>query len=295
MTSFTDFAEHYRPLIDQQLRVQVSQITAGTATDWQEMLTYALLTPGKRLRPLLFLTTLASFGHKIDDEAIAAAAIIEWVHAYSLVHDDLPDMDNDRYRRGQLSVQAKFGPANAILVGDGLLTGAFALLADLPAVTSAQKVTFVQVLSKRAGAAGMVYGQVLDMANHDVAASAVQQEDLLTQIYQKKTADLLQAAALLGAAYQELSAATTAEIARLTQALGLAFQIIDDLDDYAQDEAEGVQSLVHVLGRSAATALLDRLAQQYQQALQALAGANSDFDRHLFTDLWQKIGGKPWA
>lgn len=291
MTKFQEFATEYQPRVNQALQAEVINQTGQQAPAvWQEMLTYALLTPGKRLRPLLALAVIDSFGQAIDEDAIQAATALEWVHAYSLVHDDLPAMDNDAYRRGQLSVHAMYGPASAVLVGDALQAGAFSLLAGLTEVSAEQKVAMVATLSRKAGANGMVLGQVLDMDNHDVNEDKVALAEVLDQVYQKKTADLLQAAALVGGQYLGLSQSSLDHLAAFAGAFGLLFQIQDDLDDYDQDAAEGVVSLVHLVGLNQAQDLVAQLKIQAETGLSGLVESEANFDPELLTSILSQIG-----
>ncbi|GAP02375.1 geranylgeranyl pyrophosphate synthase [Fructobacillus pseudoficulneus] len=291
MTKFQEFAKEYQPRVNQDLQAEVLEQTGQQAPKvWQEMLTYALLTPGKRLRPLLALAVIDSFGQSIDEDAIQAATALEWVHAYSLVHDDLPAMDNDAYRRGQLSVHAMYGPASAVLVGDALQAGAFSLLAGLTEVSAEQKVAMIATLSQKAGANGMVLGQVLDMDNHAVNEDKVALAAVLDQVYQKKTADLLQAAALIGGQYLGLNQKSLGHLADFAGAFGLLFQIQDDLDDYDQDAAEGVVSLVHLVGLDQAQDLVMQLKIQAETALAGLVESEVSFDPELLTSILSQIG-----
>ncbi|MBS9334927.1 polyprenyl synthetase family protein [Fructobacillus sp. M1-13] len=295
MTKFQDFIKSYKPAVDEALvqessRPDLTKISSYEKDDdYVSALQYALLTPGKRLRPLLALAVLDSFGKKIDEDAVTAASAIEWVHAYSLVHDDLPEMDNDAYRRGKLSVHAMYGPALAVLVGDALQGHAYQILSSLKKVSAEQKVQMVSTLSGRSGAFGMVYGQVLDMQNHNVG-SRVEQFSILNKVYQMKTADLLVAAALIGSQYAGLDQEAQTMVERYAQNLGLLFQIQDDVDDYEQDEEEGVLSLVHFYGLDESKQLAMNLREQAKKALAELAAYDAAFDSALLTDLIDLIG-----
>ncbi|GAO99700.1 polyprenyl synthetase family protein [Fructobacillus ficulneus] len=291
MTKFKDFMATYQPQVNETLRAEVVTQAGPTAPQtWVAMLTYALLTPGKRLRPLLALAVIDSFGEEINPSALQTATALEWIHAYSLVHDDLPAMDNDTYRRGQLSVHALYGPASAVLVGDALQAGAFSLLATVPDLKADRQVAMVQTLATKAGARGMVLGQVLDMANHDTNEDQVALAAVLDQVYQKKTADLLQAAALLGGQYLGLAHTSIDLLGEYAGALGLLFQIKDDLDDYDQDAREGVVSLVHLVGLDQAQDLAQQLKDRAQAALDQLTQAEMNFDSELLTSLLAQIG-----
>ena len=295
MTRCKDFIKQYKPMVQAALVKEVTEPRTELISNYEKdstyeaALQYALLTPGKRLRPLLALAVMDSFGKSIDAEAIKAASAIEWVHAYSLVHDDLPEMDNDAYRRGQLSVHAKFGPALAVLVGDALQANAYAILSSLTAVPAEQQVKMVSTLANRSGAFGMVYGQVLDMRNHHVS-DRLDEAAVLMKVYQMKTADLIMAAALIGGHYLSLDEKSLLLVARYAQNLGLLFQIADDIDDYEQDEKEGVASLVHLYGFADSQTLAANLREQAKTALADLAEYDQHFDSALLTDLIDLIG-----
>lgn len=290
MTKFKDFIDNYKSRVEDALVAGTKQHGEEVDATFEGALQYALLTPGKRLRPLLSLAVMDSFGFTIDDEAVKTASAIEWVHAYSLVHDDLPAMDNDAYRRGKLSVHAMYGPATAVLVGDALQAQAYQILSQAKGVSAEQVVAMVRVLSERSGAFGMVYGQVLDMQNHDTVKDSVALAQVLDQVYQKKTADLLVAAALIGGHYAGLKADSLALVEKYAQALGLLFQIQDDVDDYEQDEEEGVVSLVHLVGMDRARGMVKDLLAQAETALSELSDLEPAFDKSLLEDLIKLIG-----
>ena len=190
----------------------------------REAMTYALLGPGKRLRPLLCLHVAALFDVSAS-KVLHAAAATECIHAYSLVHDDLPCMDDDDERRGRPSVHVVFGEATALLAGDALLTLAFELLAAHD--TPAQVPAMVTTLARASGAAGMVLGQVLDIAGvPDPRMRGL------------KTGALLTAACRIGGIAGGADAAADAALTRFGTALGEAFQLRDDmLDGEAEPEA----------------------------------------------------------
>lgn len=303
MTELKDFIKTYKPQVEAALVEESGQPHSELISNYEKdsvyekALQYALLTPGKRLRPLLALAVMHSFGQVIDEQAVKAASAIEWVHAYSLVHDDLPEMDNDAYRRGKLSVHAQYGPALAVLVGDALQANAYAILASLTGVSAEQQVKMVATLANRSGAFGMVYGQVLDMRNHDLnglgevgSQERLQAFSTFMKVYQMKTADLLVASALIGGHYLALDNESLLLVERYAQNLGLLFQIEDDLDDFEQDEREGVVSFVHFYGLAESKRLADNLRQQAKEALAELASLRSDFDQTLLSDLIDLIG-----
>jgi geranylgeranyl diphosphate synthase type II len=190
---------------------------------------YSLLAGGKRIRPILVLEFCRVCGGQWED-ALPFAAAIEMIHTYSLIHDDLPCMDNDDYRRGRLTNHKIFGEAGAILAGDALLTAAFAHAAHADA-TAETIVRVIQILSEAAGENGMVGGQVLDINGEN---SSLTEEDVHT-IHNLKTGALISAACRMGA----VAAGATeeqVEAARIyAEALGLAFQIRDDMLDVLGD------------------------------------------------------------
>ncbi len=214
-----DFLDDARARVDAELARRL----AGDGDDpgrLREAMRYAVLGGGKRLRPALVLAAARAVGGTWD-AALPAAAAVELLHAYTLVHDDLPAMDDDDERRGRPTVHVAFGEATAILVGDALLTEAFAALAALgPRCADA-----VAVLADRAGARGLLAGQARDLAGG--AASLAE----LERIHTGKTGALFSAAAELGAVAAGGGADARARLQRYGMALGIAFQHADDLAD----------------------------------------------------------------
>jgi geranylgeranyl pyrophosphate synthase len=203
-----------------------------------EPVRYALVGPGKRLRPCLTLAAAEAVAGRTGLAAPAARALalpaacaVEMIHTYSLVHDDLPAMDDDTLRRGRPTTHVVYGDGMAILAGDGLLTEAFTLLARRPSVLSTtdpppdRSLRAVAVLAQAAGVAGMVGGQAIDLAG--TAADAQTLEDL----HLRKTGALIRAAATLGPIVTGADEAAVAAIDHYARELGLAFQIVDDVLD----------------------------------------------------------------
>ena len=193
---------------------------------------YSLTAGGKRLRPVLLLAACEMAGGSAED-ALPFACALEMIHTYSLIHDDLPCMDNDDYRRGRLTNHKVFGEALAVLAGDGLLTAAFETASNAPA-DPAVTVKAIRILSEQAGELGMVGGQVLDME----AGEQELTEQGIYDIQRRKTGALIQAACQIGVVaangtQQQLDAAKT-----YAQNLGLAFQIRDDMLDVLGDAAK---------------------------------------------------------
>jgi farnesyl diphosphate synthase len=208
-----------------------------------EAMRYAVLDGGKRLRPLLVLAAAEAVqGH--PGAAIRAACAVELIHAYSLVHDDMPCMDNDVLRRGKPTVHVKFGQAQALLAGDALQALAFELLAppgdDVPAGVQA---ALCRLLARAAGAQGMAGGQAIDLASVGRALG----EDELRHMHRLKTGALLQGSVRMGAACGRPAPAALAALERYGAAIGLAFQVVDDILDVTADS----QTLGKTAGKDA--------------------------------------------
>lgn len=190
---------------------------------------YALSIKGKRLRPLLFLTLLDAWGHRSLD-SIDIAVAIEIIHTYSLIHDDLPSMDNDDLRRGLPTVHRKFGEAVALLAGDTLLTLAFEKIVRSP-LPAEKKVRILSVISRSIGKDGMAGGQLLDL---EFRGDAGRIED----IHRLKTAELIKATMLAAAEIADLAEPDRAILVEAGLSIGLGFQLADDLLDVIGSEEE---------------------------------------------------------
>lgn len=206
----------------------------GLPEGLRKAMDYSLLAGGKRLRPVLCLTFARAFGHTPPDDGIMPfAAAIECVHTYSLIHDDLPAMDNDDMRRGRPSSHKKFDEATAILAGDALLTDAFAFMASAGNALPADRVlSAIACMAAAAGGPGMVGGQFLDM-RYTLAKSATLEE--LRTMHAMKTGALITASCVSGAILGGADAAAQKAVAGYGQALGSAFQIMDDVLDETGD------------------------------------------------------------
>ena len=222
----------------QLLRVQINaqlekyiEHVPGCPPKLQESMAYSLLAAGKRLRPMLVLLACEACGGNAED-ALPAACAIEMVHTYSLIHDDLPAMDDDDLRRGRPTNHVVFGEALAILAGDGLLTLAFEILArDIhPGHVAA---ACCADLARASGMVGMVGGQVADL---EAEGGGIDSLDQLEGIHRRKTGALLSSALTLGARVAQASSENLAALANYGQCLGLAFQITDDLLDIRGDK-----------------------------------------------------------
>lgn len=194
---------------------------------------YSVLAGGKRLRPILCLESGRLFG--VDDEALlSAAAALELVHTYSLIHDDLPAMDNDDLRRGKPTNHRVFGEAMAILAGDGLLTLAFEILSRPGPIPVELQLQLIHELAYALGTHGLIGGQVADLA----AAEQKVKEDTLQYIHRTKTGALICASARTGALIAGAPEDDLARVSQYGEAIGLAFQIADDLLDVLGSERE---------------------------------------------------------
>ncbi|MGQ0662950.1 MAG: polyprenyl synthetase family protein [Pseudomonadota bacterium] len=239
---------------------------------------YASLGGGKRLRPFLVLEGARLFS-VAPAAALRAASAIEMVHCYSLVHDDLPAMDDDDLRRGRPTVHKAFDEATAILAGDALLTRAFEVLADPSTHGDPQvRAELVLALARAAGAEGMVAGQMLDLASEHQALDAAR----ITRLQRLKTGALIGVAAAAGAILGQAPAVARGALGAFADDLGLAFQIADDLLDRqataaelgkktGKDAGRGKATLVAVLGPDRARAEARRLAQRAASHLDLFA------------------------
>ena len=210
-----------------------SWVVADAPVDLGEAMRYAVLDGGKRLRPLLALATCEAVrGNK--KAALRAACAAELIHAYSLVHDDMPCMDNDLLRRGKPTVHVAFGEATALLAGDALQALAFEILTpehdDIPASMQAR---LCRLLARAAGSAGMAGGQAIDLASVGRALNEAQ----LQAMHDLKTGALLQGSVLMGAACGEVEVDAWQALQSYGSAVGLAFQVVDDILDVTADSA----------------------------------------------------------
>jgi farnesyl diphosphate synthase len=259
-----------------------------------EAMRYAVLDGGKRLRPLLVLASMeaSAAGQQVawmEDAAMRSACAVELIHAYSLVHDDMPCMDNDVLRRGKPTVHVKFGQAQALLAGDALQSLAFECLtpddSDIPDAVQAK---LCALLARGAGHAGMAGGQAIDLASVGVALDA----DALRHMHRCKTGALLEASVLMGAVSGDASSRAYQALQSFAQALGLAFQVVDDILDVTadsavlgktsgKDAADNKPTYVSLLGLSGARQEAKALAEQAQAALIKSALPNTQALRAL--------------
>lgn len=191
---------------------------------------YSLLAGGKRIRPILCLATAEALGHE-PEEVLPAAAALELIHTYSLIHDDLPSMDDDDLRRGRPTCHRAFGEDAAILAGDALFAEAIRLVAERQPGTPATRLAIVRELASASGVAGMVGGQYLDLRDHGRASA-----EALRHVHQLKTGKLIAAAVRCAVIAAEPAAPAAVALHAFADELGLLFQIVDDILDVEGDE-----------------------------------------------------------
>jgi geranylgeranyl diphosphate synthase, type II len=280
--AFVDFAGRMRPEIDQALD-RYTQYGDDCPAELREAIRYSLLAPGKRLRPLLVFMAADVCGCPAT-AAMPAACAVEMVHCYSLVHDDLPAMDNDRLRRGRPTCHVKYGETLAILVGDALLAQAFHVLSQLdrPAVCVTR---CCRELAMAAGPESLVGGQVDDLAGLPSDSTSAD----LDRVHRRKTGALFRVSLRMGAILGNATAQSEAALDRYAQNLGLAFQIVDDLLDVrgstealgktvGKDAAQGKVTYPFLLGESTSRQRAADLIADARRALEVFGGTAAHLD-----------------
>ncbi len=275
--------ENYDIWIDQAIDQYLETLVQSRL---KSAIRYALSGTGKRLRPKLMLATIEARGFNAKDYASVALAL-ELVHTYSLVHDDLPAMDDDALRRGQPTTHIQFDEATAILVGDALLSDAFRLISEAAQISPDKQSAMIRILAEKIGSKGMVYGQILDIASENTSGDVAQ----LMAINTHKTAHLLEAALMMGAiASNESNLERTEQLGR---DLGLLYQIQDDLLEATSDEATAGKSFsddrrkkptyLTVLGLAKTQAMNDQYYASIQATLKALELEHTVLDELIQT------------
>ncbi|WP_339896537.1 farnesyl diphosphate synthase [uncultured Gilvimarinus sp.] len=277
MTDFNEYASALRVRIDAAL----NQVIPDTpASQLAQAMRYSLAGGGKRIRPLLLFASYRAIAGRTEHPALEiAACAVESIHAYSLIHDDLPAMDDDDLRRGRPTCHLAFDEALAILAGDALQSLAFELLADTPALSDSVRVQLIRCLSRAAGMQGMVVGQAIDLAAVDTALDITR----LEHMHRCKTGALIDASVAMGATIGEATPEQLSALARYSRSVGLAFQVHDDILDVTADTAtlgkqQGADiarnkpTYVSLLGLKAAQARAEELHQEALAALHQLDG-----------------------
>ncbi|MGL4902609.1 polyprenyl synthetase family protein [Cetobacterium sp.] len=218
-----------RELIDSKIEFYLNKLEYPSII--AEGMRYSVLNGGKRLRPILLLMVLELYGKDLK-LGIPSAVAIELIHSYSLVHDDLPALDNDDYRRGKLTTHKKFGEAEAILIGDALLTHSFSIVADETEEVSAEKLLkIIGMISRYAGINGMIGGQMVDIQSEKKKVSL----ETLEYIHTNKTGKLLKLPVEIGAIISDATKEEYEALEKYSELIGLAFQIKDDILDIEGD------------------------------------------------------------
>lgn len=271
------FLANARDRIDTTLYELVPSLDALPYSPLFASARYSLLSPGKRIRPLLTLTVADSYGIPLE-HALYPACALEMVHTYSLIHDDLPCMDDDDLRRGRPSLHKTVPEWHALLTGDFLLTYSFEVLSNAPFLDAEQKLVMIRSLSFHAGAHGMVGGQMVDLHFEGQTADW----NILEQMHRGKTAGLIIAALEFGGIIARAPAEDIASLKKAGCALGIAFQLIDDILDYTStteelgkpvgsDRDRAKSTSVSLLGIAQAKEKAEALLQSAESALHALS------------------------
>jgi geranylgeranyl diphosphate synthase, type II len=240
---------------------------------------YSLLGGGKRLRPILLLASIEALNGN-SEHALSVASALEMVHTYSLIHDDLPCMDDDDFRRGKPSLHKAFSEAHAVLTGDFLLSHAFEIIADERHLNAEQKVALIGLLAKSCGGNGMIAGQVMDI---EAEGKSIDQETL-QRIHRHKTGALITASVKMGGIVAHAQKQEMDALEHYGNAIGLAFQIVDDILDVSasvekhgkttsSDMANNKTTYVTLLGIDKAQAMADQLVNSAKQHLQPIGSS----------------------
>ncbi|KFN92004.1 polyprenyl synthetase family protein [Tetragenococcus muriaticus] len=278
MSSLFGLQENELPKVEKQIKKFIHNYISNEQL--KESMLYSVNAGGKRLRPLLVLATVHDFEQELSLSSYQIASALEMVHTYSLIHDDLPAMDDDDLRRGNPTNHMVFGEGLAILAGDALLTGAFELITRTE-TTSKKKNQLLQLLASAAGPSGMVAGQVEDIQSEQVRLSFAE----LANLHQKKTGALIRFAVVSGGILTEQSDVVLAQLSEFADHLGLAFQIRDDLlDELAttkqlgkktqKDNIAGKNTYPALLGIEEAKLALEEQLRQARNALEEITNEN---------------------
>lgn len=242
-----------------------------------QSMNYSLTNGGKRLRPMLVLMTASLKSKEAIEQALPVATALEFIHTYSLIHDDLPSMDNDDYRRGKLTNHKQFDEATAILAGDALLTDSFNLIAESKVLTAEQRLKCIHILSAAAGSQGMIAGQMIDIHTSTSQAMSL---DQLRQMHFLKTGKLFIAAIEMGCVVAEFEEEIKQQLIQFATHFGIAFQIHNDLLDglkegTGSDEINQKATYVTLLGLEASRQQLRKERQKAQAILDHLSQTTS--------------------
>ncbi|MDE6518967.1 MAG: polyprenyl synthetase family protein [Ruminococcus sp.] len=295
MSSFNEKMAEYVEYVESELKKYNNYAEENKPqVNLIDAMNYSLEAGGKRIRPVLVFAFCEALGAK-KEIASAPACAIEMEHTFSLIHDDLPAMDNDDFRRGKPSCHKKFGEAMAILAGDALSILPFEIIADAPELTPEQKVMIISVLANSVGRDGMIGGQVIDMENE--SCTDIDEENL-RNMYRCKTGQLLAVSCVMGAICADASNETMRAAAEYGFRLGFAFQVIDDILDVTStteilgkpvgsDEKQHKTTFVTLYGIEKAKELADEATSQAIEWLGAID--NNEFLVELTEVLLRRI------
>lgn len=223
------YLDNYKAIIEKELEARLSALDIPEKL--KQSMIYSLQAGGKRIRPILLIASYEAYD-SYDEKAVSAAIALEMIHTYSLIHDDLPAMDDDNYRRGQLTNHKKFDEATAILAGDALLTNSFEQIAEDVLLTDSEKLELITKLTKASGPQGMVGGQILDIEAEKQSVALEQ----LEKIHELKTGELLKFAVYAGAYLAKATEEQLNHLVEYAHYLGLIFQVQDDILDVTGTE-----------------------------------------------------------
>ena len=286
--TFKEFKATWTPIIDSYLADHLKSEVNDTKIS--QIMSYSVMAGGKRLRPLLFLATLDAINSQINDEEIRIACGIELIHTYSLIHDDLPAMDNDDYRRGKLTSHKKWGEAEAILAGDALLPMGIKWIAQ-----GSNSAKLVAIITEAVGPNGMVGGQYLDIDSTN-NKSVADNSDFINKMEWLKTGCLIKACVEMAVEHGNASPSQKELLLQFAQDFGRSYQIYDDLVDVVETTAEagkkthkdlesGKNNTLTLLGITKSRVELNKLIAHAQNCLKDI---NSDILTG-FLDLYKKV------
>ncbi|UZX30869.1 polyprenyl synthetase family protein [Lactobacillus helsingborgensis] len=286
--TFKEFKATWTPIIDNYLADHLKSEVNNTKIS--QIMSYSVMAGGKRLRPLLFLATLDAINSQINAEEIRIACGIELIHTYSLIHDDLPAMDNDEYRRGKLTSHKKWGEAEAILAGDALLPMGIKWIAQ-----GSNSAKLVAIITEAVGPNGMVGGQYLDIDSTN-NKSVADNSDFINKMEWLKTGCLIKACVEMAVEHGNASPSQKVLLLQFAQDFGRSYQIYDDLVDVVETSAEagkkthkdlesGKNNTLTLLGITKSRVELNKLIAHAQNCLKDI---NSDILTG-FLDLYKKV------
>lgn len=286
--TFKEFKATWTPIIDSYLADHLKSEVNDTKIS--QIIFYSVMAGGKRLRPLLFLATLDAINFQINAEEIRIACGIELIHTYSLIHDDLPAMDNDDYRRGKLTSHKKWGEAEAILAGDALLPMGIKWIAQ-----GSNSAKLVAIITEAVGPNGMVGGQYLDIDSTN-NKSVADNSDFINKMEWLKTGCLIKACVEMAVEHGNASPSQKKLLLQFAQDFGRSYQIYDDLVDVVETSAEagkkthkdlesGKNNTLTLLGITKSRVELNKLIAHAQNCLKDI---NSDILTG-FLDLYKKV------